>query len=155
MTILYHLSRNPDLKILIPAIPSKLLTRSNAFEEKETKRVSFSSSINGCILGLQFNENLDFPKGEVELFAYTPTRGQSLKWKTNQELIDKNLVFDAHITKEYWCLEPVCVSNNGSIIIYNEITKIIEFMPLKTGNPKYLKPNGKLDTYLYKYKWAK
>ena len=89
MTILYHLSRNPDLKILIPAVPSKLLTRSNAFEEKETKRISFSSSIAGCILGLQFNERSDFTNNQIDLSVYTPIKGQMLKWKTNHDLIDE------------------------------------------------------------------
>lgn len=152
MTTLYHLSRSPDLKILIPAIPAKLLAKSN---KKETKRISFSSSVNGYILGLQFNERLDFPNGEVELFVYTPIKDQLLKWKSNQELVDNKLVFDAHITKECWCLDPVCVSNIGSIIVSKEISKTIEFSPLKVDDSKYLKSNGKLDTFLYKYKWSK
>lgn len=151
---LFHLSRSDDLSILRPAIPEKLLIRKNDFEESKTPRVSFAETIDGCILGLQLSEH-EFKNGSIEYNVYVPIKIQDGEWKSNDDIISEKLVFDAEITKEWWCLSDIQVKMIGSIRIYNKVKKTIEYTPIRIGNPKFLKPNGKLDTYLYYFKRIK
>lgn len=151
---LYHLSKSYDIKKLTPRVPSKVSNRKNAFEDDTIKRVSFAPTIDGCILGLQLSKD-DFTNGEVILYVYTPVIIDSKQFVSNKTIIGKKLVFDAKVTKECWFLDEVNVELLGSITVYDIVVRTIEYTPIRVGNPKFLKPNGKLDTYLYKYKWNK
>lgn len=145
---LYHLSDDNKLSSLSPKIPKKLQIRTNAFEDTTIPRVSFSETIEGCILGIQLSEN-EFT--EKTFYIYSPTNYHT-KFLSNQDIIKQKLVFDAKITKEWWALEEIDVKLIGEVIIINEIIKTIEYTPIRIGNPKFLKANGKLDTFLYKFK---
>lgn len=151
--ILYHLSKNFNLKELIPKIPDKLLVRKDAWEDITIKRSCFAETIDGCIIAMNLN-NKDFLNNKLELAAYTPKTYQ-LNWLNNNQIIKKTLVFDAHITKEHWALEKLAVIKIGTILVDQDNPKAIQFKPLQIGNPKFLNPDGQLTTYLYKYKWKK
>lgn len=151
---LYHLSKTNDIKNLTPKVPSKVASRKNAFEDSTIKRISFAPSINGCILGLQLSKD-DFINGELVLYVYSPVNLDEKHFVSNKSIVSKKLVFDAEITKECWYLKETMVELIGSITVYDEVVKEIEYTPIRVGDPKFLKPNGKLDTYLYKYKWNK
>ena len=148
----YHLSKTDDIKKLTPKVPAKVASRKNAFEDDTIKRVSFAPSIDGCILGLQLSKD-DFINGEVILYVYSPVNIDSKQIVSNKSIIGKKLVFDAEVTKECWFLDEVNVELLGSITVYDKVVRTIEYKPIRVGDPKFLKPNGKLDTYLYKYKW--
>lgn len=148
----YHLSKTDDIKKLTPKVPAKVASRKNAFEDDTIKRVSFAPSIDGCILGLQLSKD-DFINGEVILYVYSPVNIVSKQIVSNKSIIGKKLVFDAEVTKECWFLDEVKVELLGSITVYDKVVRTIEYKPIRVGDPKFLKPNGKLDTYLYKYKW--
>lgn len=145
---LYHLSDDSLLSSLSPKIPKKLQIRTNAFEDTTIPRVSFSETIEGCILGIQLSEN-EFT--EKTFYIYSPTNYHK-KFLSNKEIIKQKLVFDAKITKEWWALEEINVKLIGEVTVYNEIIKTIEYTPIRIGNPKFLKANGKLDTFLYQHK---
>ena len=148
----YHLSKTDDITKLTPKVPSKVASRNNAFEDDTIKRVSFAPSIDGCILGLQLSKD-DFINGKVILYVYSPINIDSKQIVSNKSIIGKKLVFDAEVTKECWFLDEVKVELLGSITVYDKVVRTIEYKPIRVGDPKFLKPNGKLDTYLYKYKW--
>lgn len=48
--MLYHLSENPNLKLLEPRVPQSAVP---AYEDTETPRICFSNSINGALQALQ------------------------------------------------------------------------------------------------------
>ena len=147
---LYHLSKSNTLHKLVPVIPHKVASRSNAFEESTTPRVSFAQSIKGCILGLQPSAS-EFENGQIHYYVYRPKPNQPVTWKSNKSIVKEKLVFDASVTGEWWCLDKVAVELIGEIVVYDVVTKTIEYAPIRVGDPKFLKPNGKLDTFLYKY----
>lgn len=149
---LYHLSKSPDITKLTPKVPSKVASRENAFEDSTIERVSFAPSIKGCILGLQLSKD-DFINGEVVLYVYSPYDLDEQKIVNNEVIVGKKLVVDANVTKECWYLREASVELLGSITVYDKVEQTIEYTPIRVSNPKFLKPNGKLDTYLYKYKW--
>ena len=151
VTPLYHLSSDSTLKKLSPRVPHKLTVRDNAYEDDTIERVSFSPSIKGCILGLQLSED-DFSNGVVKLYVYEPYDYDESSIVSNEEIISKKLVFDAKVTRECWFINEVKVRLVGSITVYDEVDKVIEYKPIRVGDPSYLKANGRLDTFLYKYK---
>jgi hypothetical protein len=151
-TKLYHLSKQDSLDILTPKIPEKLKIRKNAFEDNTIKRVSFAPSIEGCIIGLQLSEN-EFVNGKLILYAYEPTNINRDDIITNDVIVKEKLVFDAKVTKEVWIINPVHVKLIGSITVFDIVQQKIEYTPIRVGDKNFLKPNGKLDTYLYKYRW--
>lgn len=100
---LYHLSAiNLDGQTVFPSIPQNFFTKNN-FEENETKRICFSTSINGCLKGLSQNiEGKEFfvhvPEGKF--FVFTPSQ---------------KYVPDAGITQEKWVMNPVRMFCIGKI----------------------------------------
>jgi hypothetical protein len=147
---LYHLSTSKTLTKLTPKIPRDVVNRRQAFEDNTIPRVSFSESIKGCILGLQLGEK-DFLGGKCRFYVYEPTKNSQMI--SNNELNKHKLIFDSAVTKEWWCLDEVTVQLLGKIEVHEKPYTRVEFTPLRIGNKKFLKPNGKIDTYSYKYKW--
>jgi hypothetical protein len=132
---LYHVSENPDLDgtTLIPRVPDNWLIKKG-FEDPNTKRVAFTTSIDGCLIALSANL-----KGKT-LYVYQAEDSKTLKNKPNSMLID--LVPDAHITGEVWILEPVKIRFIQKIIVHEAIEPGIV---MKYGNQK---------TKVYKWKWG-
>ncbi len=129
---LFHIStQNLDGITLEPRIPSNYLIE-RGFEENKTKRVSLSTSIQGCLVGL--SQNL---KGK-ELFIHIPENNISkLKTPTIQE------VPDSKCTNEVWALESV------KLKLYKKI-KVISAQ----DNPLHYILNGeKIETYKWDYKY--
>ena len=149
---MYHLSNQNHLEKLTPKIPHKLKIRKNAFEDTTIKRISFAPSIEGCILGLQPSDK-DFTDGKLILYVYMPYDFINTDVISNGTIVKNKLVFDANVTKENWIISPVKVKIIGSITVFNKVQQKIEYQPIRVGDKKFLKPNGKLDTYLYKYVW--
>jgi hypothetical protein len=151
---LYHLSKDANLKKLSPRIPKDVMNNENPFEENTIPRISFSESINGCILGLQLKES-QFEKGICRFYVYQPAIVENTHLVSNYTINNKRLVFDSIITKEWWGLNSVHVKKIGIIEVQEKPFKTIEFTPLRIGDKKFLKPNGKLDTFQYNFKWVK
>lgn len=99
----YHISQsNLDGKTLQPSIPDNYLTKNN-YEDNTTKRVCFSTSIDGCLRGLSQNLKdkeyyVHILDGEYDI--YTPNTTE---------------VPDSKITKEVWVTEACNVKCIGKI----------------------------------------
>ena len=98
---LYFISENNmDGKILQPRIPNNYFTQ-NGYEENQTKRVCFSTSIDKCLMALSMN-----CKGK-EYYVHQPVGEYTI---INPTIKD---VPDSKITGEKWITSPVkikCVS---------------------------------------------
>lgn len=100
---LYHLSsNNMNGKTIFPRVPENFFTK-NGYEDSKTKRVCFSTSIDGCLRGMSQNlTNKKFyvhiPDPSYKFNIYTPTTDE---------------VPDSEITGEVWITKPVklkCIS---------------------------------------------
>lgn len=149
---LYHLSKSKDIKQLTPQVPNKVSSRKNAFEDDTVKRVSFAPSIEKCIIGLQLSSD-EFTDGKIIMYVYNPIDIDKTQLVSNTDIVKKQLVFDAKITKECWYLDKIKVKLVGSITVYDNVEKTIEYTPIRVGDSKFLKPNGKLETYQLKWEW--
>lgn len=101
---LYHLSMNPNLRVLVPKVPNNFLVR-NGYEDGRRKRISFATTIAGCLRGLSMNVT-----GKV-FYVYSP---ESL----DQSAIiipDLTMVPDARTTGEVWYMKPCRVKLIGII----------------------------------------
>ena len=164
--MLYHLSTNPNLIKLTPKLPSNPLHSNNnsLLEDRKYKRISFSPTIQNCILGLQPTDNLFKENGgKLKYFVYQPKNIEDCRIVPNQILIDKEYVFDAKITKEVWVMNGIEVKNIGYIVVYPEVLKEIEFIPLRLKYISkkdveinhYLNKNGMITNYERKYDFYK
>lgn len=123
----FHISTDPHLDEheLKPRIPSYLTDKKNQLnpnypEEKDTKRICVSPSINGCLQAILNMEKI-LKVNDTSFYVYTPEKPfDEYKHKTNKELIDERLVFDANITKEAWILEP-CKMKLYGVLRINKI----------------------------------
>lgn len=123
----FHISTDPHLDEheLKPRIPSYLTNKKNQLnpdypEEKDTKRICVSPSINGCLEAILNMEKI-LKVNNTSFYVYTPEKPfDEYKHKTNKELIDERLVFDANITKEAWILEP-CKMKLYGVLRINKI----------------------------------
>lgn len=131
---LYHLSEsNLNGKILSPRIPDNYMTK-NGYEENKTPRISFSASIDGCLIGISANlKNKEFFIHEIDLSYSKP----EIKKISNNEVPDQSL------TKEVWVLNKVKLIKTGKI-------RVIEAFP-EPMKYKY----GKNIAETYKWKWVK
>lgn len=117
--LMYHISTDPKLEELKPRIPSYLKkggeTNPDYPENKETKRICVSSSIEGCLRAIINFDSL-MTIDEKRYYVYIPEKPfEEYKHKTNKEIIKDKDVFDANITKESWILEPCKMKLYGII----------------------------------------
>ncbi len=127
---LYHISeKNLNNEILYPRIPSNYMAK-NGYEDNKIPRISFSKSIDGCLMALSANI-----KGK-EFYIHMPI-DDNIKIKN----ITKNEVPDANLTDEVWVLGPVKIKVIGKLKVINVINKPLTY---EYGNNK---------AKLYKWKW--
>lgn len=129
---LYHISKSNKIKSMSPSIPNNFFTK-NGYEENKTKRISFSPSIDGCILGVNVKEG-----DEYFVYELLDINNKFLKQPSKKE------VPDVKLTKEIWYLSNCKVRLVGKI---------------KIGKPKgpdlYFKyGNNTAITGLWHYKWV-
>lgn len=97
---LYHLSKDRNLSKMTPRIPK------SKYEEQKTPRICFSTSIDGCLIGINENKNIE---GEI-FHVYSITTSDYYKPNTTE-------VTDVHITNEVWVTKPIEVRYEYSIKI--------------------------------------
>jgi len=94
--------KNMNGETLQPKIPSNYFTQ-NGFEDNSTKRVCFSMSIDGALMGL--SKNLK----DKELYVHTPLENIDV-YKPNTDEVP-----DCKITKEVWVKKPIKIKCIGKI----------------------------------------
>lgn len=136
---LFHVSKNPNIKTLVPKVPNNWLTQ-NGLEEARTPRISFATSVDRCLRGV-------YATPKTTYYVYVPVS------------IDKNYlrrpsvkdVPDRRLTNEYWYLKPVNVRLYGIVKSGKFISKDIyrvalnRLKTLKSKSPEeyeYYKENG-------------
>ena len=130
---IYFLSeKNMDNQILQPRIPDNYFTK-NGYEDKTTKRVCFSKSIDGSLMGLSKNlTNHDF-------YVHVPSDDTSYYSPSTAE------VPDSKITKEVWVKNPVKVKCIGKIHVSKD--KGLEGHKFKYGDKV-------AELYDWEWKWV-
>lgn len=133
---LYHLSTtNMNNSYLTPRIPSNYFTK-NGYEDSKTKRVCFSTEIDGSLMGM--SRNLE---GET-LYVHEPVDTSKLK------IIKPTLhqVPDSKITKEVWVMDKVKIKCVGIIKVIKD--KGEDGIQFKYGN-------NVAELYEWDWKWIK
>lgn len=132
---LYHISFNGELpSILKPQLPAGMEVgkASTAGKEKENKfpepdwiaRVSFSTSIHGCVVATYPNwwpyfedKKYNYPYVDMWVYEAVLVRGNELV--TPETLMDERLVWDVPATHEWWVLNDVKIRRVGKIRVHN------------------------------------
>lgn len=128
---LYHLSeQNLNNKTLTPRIPDNFLVK-NGYEDKETPRVCFTSSINKSLRAM--SQNL---KGK-EFYVHIPSGDYETYKPSTKE------VPDSKVTGEVWITEPVKLTCIGKIKV-GESTG--DGIPYQYGN-------NTAELYDWEYEW--
>ena len=135
-TSLYFISKDrlDEAEIIHPRIPDNYMTQ-HGYEDNKTPRISFSTSIDGCLMGLGKNVS------NQVFYVYQPVG----KYKVITPTIDQ--VPDVKITKERWICEPV------KLIRVGKIRAIDENGPHDDGIPYVYGKNGEHEARLYHWGW--
>lgn len=162
--IVYHVSldKNLDGKTLSPRIPSYITRlkkdgvdldeymKNNKKENIVTPRVCFSPSIEGCLCAIV--SDTDQVSGK-ELYVYIPEKPYSeYKHKDGKHLYKDQDVFDAHLTKECWILEPVKLKFYGTIRV-ETISQSAKQYFVAGKNKKTAEDKDKIGKWDFKWKW--
>lgn len=133
---LFFISSERDLHEteMTPRIPNNYMTE-NGYEDNKTPRISFSTSIDGCLMGLGKNVSNQM------FYVYQPAG----KYKVITPTIDQ--VPDVKITKERWICEPV------KLVRVGKIRAIDENGPHDDGIPYAYGKNGEHEARLYHWGW--
>lgn len=133
---LFFISSEEDLHEteMTPRIPNNYMT-DNGYEDNKTPRISFSTSIDGCLMGLGKNVS------NQVFYVYQPAG----KYKVITPTIDQ--VPDVKITKERWICEPV------KLVRVGKIRAIDENGPHDDGIPYTYGKNGEHEARLYHWGW--
>ena len=133
---LFFISSEEDLHEteMTPRIPNNYMTE-NGYEDNKTPRISFSTSIDGCLMGLGKNVS------NQVFYVYQPAG----KYKVITPTIDQ--VPDVKITKERWICEPV------KLVRVGKIRAIDENGPHDDGIPYTYGKNGEHEARLYHWGW--
>lgn len=127
---IYFLSeKNMDNQILQPRIPDNYFTK-NGYEDKTTKRVCFSKSINGALMAI------DRRYPGQECYVHVPSDESNYYTPSTKE------VPDSKITKEVWVKNPVKLKCVGKI-------RVIKDKGLEGHKFKY----GDKEAELYDWEW--
>lgn len=119
---------------MTPRIPNNYMTE-NGYEDNKTPRISFSTSIDGCLMGLGKNVS------NQVFYVYQPAG----KYKVITPTIDQ--IPDVKITKERWICEPV------KLVRVGKIRAIDENGPHDDGIPYTYGKNGEHEARLYHWGW--
>ena len=125
-----------DETIIKPKIPNNYMTQ-NGFEDNITPRVCFSTSIDGCLMGLSQNIT------DKTFYVYQPVGKHKIITPTEKQ------VPDVKITKERWICEPVELTCIGKIKAIDENGPKDDDIPYRYG------PNKEHEARLYHwgYRW--
>lgn len=153
--LVYHISPEGHLdgQVFKPRVPDyldKYDPSKTEFEDVETPRVCFSPSIEGCLNAIIVNIGRWKTANKLrDWYVYIPEKPlKEYKYRTNKQLVDAKLVYDANITKEIWIEEPVRLKQYGIIRIDSVTDK-----SRKKAVPTTLGEAKKRNVYDFKWHW--
>lgn len=146
---LYHVSFNGDLpKILEPRLPdgTELKTGKEKYPEPDVPRVSFGEHITGCIRAIYPNiSHMVEEEGHkvLTMHVYRAVEPREKRIFPPEILTQQKFVWDANLTREYWCLEPIEIEYVRKIEVHFDTqppwTKV---RPFGKGELKEHSPSG-------------
>ena len=146
--ILHHLSFLPNLpKKVLPKIPDGIDPKINhncEYPEPLTERICFSSTIEGCFRALYPNVCHFFEKHHypyIDIFQYQAIFKGGERYLPPEVLTSLRFVWDAHITKEYWVLDPVKIKKVAHLRFKNPGKNITQLKTRPFNDPKKPKRN--------------
>jgi len=148
-----HLSKVKGITKLIPKIPSNHVEKSSSsLEESITPRVSLSTSIRGCLLGIQLADSVLIKNPSLTLYLYKTV--EPFIGVYNNSIIKDKLVFDAEVTQELWSLQPVKVELIAKVYPSINLIEEFDFVPISNLDipQRYLNSKGKITAYVKDYK---
>lgn len=153
--LVFHISPEGHLDghVFKPRVPDyldKYDPSKTEFEDVETPRVCFSPSIEGCLNAIIVNIGRWKTANKLrDWYVYIPEKPlKEYKYRTNKQLVDAKLVYDANITKEIWIEEPVRLKQYGIIRIDSVTDK-----SRKKAVPTTLGEAKKRNVYDFKWHW--
>lgn len=92
-------------------------------EENKTPRICVSESVAGCLIAVPYKNNKYSDRygstfGRMHVYGIRKDAIDPKNVITNKKIVDKNYVFDAHITEEAWITAPVTMVKLGIIRYY-------------------------------------
>lgn len=119
--LVFHVSmdRHIDGQVWKPRVPDYLdpyNPEDTGFEDNTTPRICFSTSIEGALNGITVNIQRQSADTFDKMYVYVPEKPwKEYKHKTNKQLVNDKLVYDANVTREVWIMEPVRMKLYGVI----------------------------------------
>lgn len=119
--LVFHVSpdKHIDGQVWKPRVPDYLdpyNPEDTGFEDNTTPRICFSTSIEGALNGITVNIQRQSPDTFDKMYVYVPEKPwKEYKHKTNKQLVNDKLVYDANVTREVWIMEPVRMKLYGVI----------------------------------------
>lgn len=119
--LVFHVSmdKHIDGQVWQPRVPDYLdpyNPEDTGFEDNTTPRICFSTSIEGALNGITVNLQRQSPDTFDKMYVYVPEKPwKEYKHKTNKQLVNDKLVYDANVTREVWIMEPVRMKLYGVI----------------------------------------
>ena len=153
--LVFHVSpdKHLDGQVWQPRVPDYLDPYNpddTGFEDNTTPRICFSTSIEGALNGITVNIQRQSPDTFDKMYVYVPEKPwKKYKHKTNKELVDSKLVYDANVTREVWIMEPVRMKLYG-VIRVDQVSDAKRKAVVPTAS-------GQKDTrnyYTYKWHWV-
>lgn len=101
----------------------EMFDKIGVYEDFKIPRVCFSTTIDGCIQAMYgifyktWKKRLGTSRDLIVYVHEAEKELEEYKHKTNKEIIDQGLVFDAFLSGEVWVLEPVKLKKIGKIKI--------------------------------------
>ena len=130
---LFFLSQdNMNNKTLTPRVPQNFLTK-NGYEENETPRVCFSTSVDKCLIALSMNCK------DKEFYVHVPVGNYETYTPSVKEVPDRN------ITGEVWIEKPVKIVCVGKIKVTGDDGK--------PGKKYTYGDNKSAELYGWNYEW--
>lgn len=161
----FHVSFDEKLggKTLTPRIPNwitklkkdgvdvdAMMKNNHRIEDYNIPRVCFSPSVEGSLCSI-----VNTPEQVIgkTLYVYIPEKPLSeYKTKANRDITKDRDVFDSHLTKEMWILEPVKLKFYGTIVVDTISLRAKEYYVTGKNRSKDEKDKiGKLD---FKWHWV-
>lgn len=105
-----------------PMIPAGSNEKTTDMSEPDYPRISVSPTLGQCFWAIypnisRFFEEKKYPY--MDMAVYVPVITSSTQLMSNEEIVKKRLVHDAHITGEYFILSDVKMVKHSEIRIFN------------------------------------
>ncbi|MBO4736442.1 MAG: GNAT family N-acetyltransferase [Paludibacteraceae bacterium] len=153
--MVFHVTpeKHADGQVWKPRVPDYLdpyNPEETGFEDNTTPRICFSTSIEGCLNGITVNLPRHNPDQFDKLYVYIPEKPwKEYKHKTNKELVNKKLVYDANVTREVWIMEPVRMKLYG-VIRVDQVSNVKRKSVVPTSKGE----KGDRNYFTYKWHWV-